>query len=63
MKLKEGAAVYEITPLKSGREKQLLKKKKKRNDDKWDYLYLVDLLEPLFYVLRLAVRGLAKIIN
>lgn len=63
MKLKEGASVYEITPLKSGREKQLLKKKKKQNDNKWDYLYLVDLLEPLFYVLRLAVRGLAKIIN
>ncbi len=63
MKLKEGTSVYEITPLQSGREKQLLKKKKKRNDDKWDYLYLVDLLEPLFYVLRLAVRGLAKIIN
>ncbi|WP_268326541.1 hypothetical protein [Bacillus haynesii] len=40
-----------------------MKKKNKRNDAKWDYLYLVDLLEPLFYVLRLAVRGLAKIIN
>ncbi|TWO03342.1 hypothetical protein CHCC14431_1342 [Bacillus licheniformis] len=40
-----------------------MKKKNKRNDDKWDYLYLVDLLEPLFYVLRLAVRGLANIIN
>lgn len=55
--------VYEITPLPSRKEKQLLKKKNKRNDAKWDYLYLVDLLEPLFYVLRLAVRGLAKIIN
>lgn len=55
--------VYEITPLPSRKEKQLLKKKNKRNDDKWDYLYLLDLLEPLFYVLRFAVRGLAKIIN
>jgi|UPI000043D92F hypothetical protein len=55
--------VYEITPLPSRKEKHSLKKKNKRNDDKWDYLYLVDLLEPLFYVLRLAVRGLAKIIN
>lgn len=55
--------VYEITPLPSRKEKHLLKKKNKRNDDKWDYLYLLDLLEPLFYVLRFAVRGLAKLIN
>lgn len=39
------------------------KKKNKQSDDKWDFFSFVDLIEPLFYLLRWAVRGIVKIIN
>ncbi|WP_307892142.1 hypothetical protein [Bacillus swezeyi] len=40
-----------------------MKKKKRQKSDKSDYLCLFDLLEPLYYLLRLAVGGIAKFIN
>ncbi|MFN2745090.1 MULTISPECIES: hypothetical protein [Bacillus] len=40
-----------------------LKKKKRREHAESDYWFLLDLIEPLYYVLRFAFRGIVKFIN
>lgn len=39
------------------------KKKRKQKHDKWDFFHFSDLIEPLFYLLRWAFKGIIKIIN
>ncbi|WP_270571796.1 hypothetical protein [Bacillus glycinifermentans] len=38
-------------------------KESRRKHNKWDFFPLADLVEPLFYLLRWAFKGIIKIIN